>query len=233
MPDNKRVRLYTYIDDIEGRRNNTDEDSDEVGDKKAKEEDEAMDAQERADQQDLAELLNRKPTQGLKTPVSQKKKVNLEALIAEDKVLCSSALNEMVSFYAQYELCQESEQQPPVCGPKQAYSASIQQQFLSSLHPTYPSKSAAKMGKQFPTYTVCHYQIFNPSPNRTLYLNIYRETNLTDIGVYYERSEINQQEIFDNLQLAENEEFPQNVTQEDMEAARLDGKIQTKWTQVS
>lgn len=89
------------------------------------------------------------------------------------------------------------------------------------------------MGKQFPTYTVCHYQIFNPSPNRTLYLNIYRETNLTDIGVYYERSEVNQQEIFDNVQLAEHGELAQNVTQEEMEAARQDGKIQTKWTQVS
>ena len=223
VPDNKRVRLYTYIDDIEGRRNNTDEESDEVGDKKAKEEDEAMDAQERADQQDLAELLNRKPTQGIKK--EEKKKVNLEALVAEDKVLCSSALNEMVSFYAQYELCQEAEQQLPVCGAKQAISASIQPQFLSSLHPTYAAKSASKMGKQFPTYTVCHYQIFNPSPNRTLYLNIYRETNLTDIGVYYERPEVNQEEVFDNLQLTENDEFPQNITHDEMEAARLDGKV--------
>jgi len=208
VPDYKRVRLNTYFDDSEIRRNGTDEDSEDVGDRKAKEDDEALAAQERADQQDLAELLNRKPTQGPKTPVSQVKKVNLEALIAEEKALCSSALNDMVSFYAQYELCQESVLQAPVCGPKQAYSASVQQQFLSSLHPTYASNSSTKLGKQFPTYTVCHYQVFNPSPNRTLYLNIYRETNLTDIGVYFERSEVNQQEIADNLQLAENEEYP-------------------------
>ena len=45
-------------------------------------------------------MLSRKP-KGKGAPVTTKKKqVSPEALVSEDKVLCSSALNEMVSNYA-------------------------------------------------------------------------------------------------------------------------------------
>lgn len=54
------MRLYTYIDDIEGRHYN-DEESDEVGEKKPEEKEEVIDAQEQKDKQELAELLSRKP----------------------------------------------------------------------------------------------------------------------------------------------------------------------------
>ena len=36
---------------------------------------------------------------------------------------------------------------------------------------------------------MCMYEIINPYPTHTLYLNVYRLTNNSDIGVFYEDSE--------------------------------------------
>ena len=103
----KKVRLWTYEDDVEGRRNNTDEEQEEAVPEK-KEDLDIKEAQERADQAELAQLLSRKPSVAGKS-ATKKQKVNWDALVGEDQVLCGSALSEMVSPYSQYELCQEAD----------------------------------------------------------------------------------------------------------------------------
>jgi hypothetical protein len=43
-------------------------------------------------------------------------------------------------------------------------------------------------GAQFSKYSMCMYEIFNPYPDHTLYINVYRQTNNSDIGIYFEKS---------------------------------------------
>lgn len=40
----------------------------------------------------------------------------------------------------------------------------------------------------FSKYSMCMYEIYNPHPTHTLYLNVYRQTNNSEIGVYYEKA---------------------------------------------
>ena len=44
-----------------------------------------------------------------------------------------------------------------------------------------------KKGGQFTKYSVCVYEIYNPYPQHTLYLNLYRLTNNSDVGIYYQK----------------------------------------------
>jgi len=41
----------------------------------------------------------------------------------------------------------------------------------------------------FSKYSMCMYEITNPHPDHTLYLNLYRLTNNSDIGIYFKSSE--------------------------------------------
>jgi len=45
-------------------------------------------------------------------------------------------------------------------------------------------KKKASFGK----FSVCMYEIYNPYPDHTVYLNVYRMTNNSDIGIFYEDS---------------------------------------------
>ena len=38
----------------------------------------------------------------------------------------------------------------------------------------------------FSKYSMCMYEIFNPYPDHTLYVNVYRQTNHADVGMYFE-----------------------------------------------
>ncbi len=35
---------------------------------------------------------------------------------------------------------------------------------------------------------MCTYEVYNSRPAHTLYLNVYRKTNNSDIGIYYQKS---------------------------------------------
>ena len=37
---------------------------------------------------------------------------------------------------------------------------------------------------------MCMYEIFNPYPTHPLYVNIYRRSNNSDIGIYFQRSKV-------------------------------------------
>ena len=50
-------------------------------------------------------------------------------------------------------------------------------------------KNSKKKLVNFKKYSACVYEIFNPHPTHTLYLNLYRKTNNSDIGIYYQKSE--------------------------------------------
>lgn len=38
----------------------------------------------------------------------------------------------------------------------------------------------------FSKYSMCMYEIFNPFPDHTMYVNVYRQTNHADVGMYFE-----------------------------------------------
>jgi hypothetical protein len=40
----------------------------------------------------------------------------------------------------------------------------------------------------FTKYSMCMYEVTNPYPGHTLYLNVYRLTNNSDVGIYYQKS---------------------------------------------
>ena len=40
----------------------------------------------------------------------------------------------------------------------------------------------------FSKYSMCMYEVYNPYPKHTLYVNLYRQTNNSDIGIYFEES---------------------------------------------
>ena len=46
-------------------------------------------------------------------------------------------------------------------------------------------KNTNKKLANFKKYSTCVYEIYNPYPTHTLYLNLYRKTNNSDIGIYY------------------------------------------------
>jgi len=51
------------------------------------------------------------------------------------------------------------------------------------------SKDIGSTKVHFGKYSMCMYEIYNPYPSHTLYLNVYRLTNNSDIGVYFKNSE--------------------------------------------
>ena len=52
--------------------------------------------------------------------------------------------------------------------------------------------------------------------------------------MYYERQDLNYHEIMDNLQQSESDDiFAQNITKEEMEQVRQDGKISARWSAVT
>ena len=104
------------------------------------------------------------------------------ALVHPEDVLCSDTLRDTISFYSQFELAPTFEE---VCGKKYMNSTMVEQFFRSQ----DLSGDLADSDK-FTKYSMCMYEIINPWPTHTLYLNIYRQTNNTDIGIYFEKSEV-------------------------------------------
>lgn len=96
-------------------------------------------------------------------------------------MLCSDTLRDSVSFYSQFELAPTFRE---VCGQRYL-NASLQEQYMRSqdLVGAYADATA------FRKYSMCMYEIFNPYPTHTLYVNLYRQTNNSDIGIYFEESQ--------------------------------------------
>ena len=93
-------------------------------------------------------------------------------------VLCSDALADSVSFYAQFELAPTFKE---TCGPRYL-NATYKETFIRS------QDLSGGPSSTFSKYSMCMYEVFNPYPGHTMYLNVYRKTNHSDIGVYYQES---------------------------------------------
>lgn len=95
-------------------------------------------------------------------------------------MLCSDTLRDSVSFYAQFELAPTFRE---VCGQRYI-NASLQEKYMRSqdLVGVYDDPAV------FSKYSMCMYEIYNPYPQHTLYVNLYRQTNNSDIGIYFEES---------------------------------------------
>ena len=83
-----------------------------------------------------------------------------------------------MSFYAQFELAPTLKN---VCGERYL-NASMAEQYIHSNDVRGNKKTS------FGKYSVCMYEIYNPLPDHTVYLNVYRMTNNSDIGIFYEDS---------------------------------------------
>ena len=122
---------------------------------------------------------------------------NNKITIEPDQVVCSSSLRDTVSFYSQFKLCQgfqelqDEEQKSKYnqkCGNINTIKASTQEKFISigQKENQVPSENFRKMTRApLGSLEVCQYQIYNPYPNQTLYLSLYRYTNATQVGLYY------------------------------------------------
>ena len=97
-----------------------------------------------------------------------------------NNVLCSDTLRDGVSFYAQFELAPTFRE---VCGQRYI-NASLQEQYMRSRDLSDANADSAVFSK----YSMCMYEIINPHPKHTLYVNLYRQTNNSDIGIYFEES---------------------------------------------
>lgn len=60
-------------------------------------------------------------------------------------------------------------------------NASMSEQYIHN------TDNIKKKGGYFTKYSVCVYEVYNPYPQHTLYLNLYRLTNNSDIGIYYQK----------------------------------------------
>lgn len=95
-------------------------------------------------------------------------------------MLCSDVLKEKVSFYAQFELVPTLKN---VCGIRYRNATMVEQYIHSS------DVKSKKHPESFGKYSLCMYEIYNPNPTHSIYLNIYRLTNNSDIGIFYEDAE--------------------------------------------
>ena len=86
-------------------------------------------------------------------------------LVHPDNVLCSDTLRDKVSFYAQFELAPTFRE---TCGPRYR-NASMNEWFLQSNDLGMDSAFS-----DFSKYSMCMYEIFNPYPDHTIYINVYR-----------------------------------------------------------
>lgn len=79
-------------------------------------------------------------------------------------------------------------QPKPIAVPVVHVSKNKTGHFLPPLPPTPPPpppEPTYKTVYPFTEYSHCVYEIFNPFPNQTLFLNIYRQTNDSDIGIFF------------------------------------------------
>lgn len=100
------------------------------------------------------------------------------AMIDDGYTLCSQSLNDHVSYYSQFEVCEDM--QPKIvdnfCMPAtSSITAELRTQTLFS---------SVKPGEST-SFSVCHYQVFNPNPRRAIILNVHTGSSMVDIGVYY------------------------------------------------
>ena len=70
-----------------------------------------------------------------------------------------------------------------MCGERYL-NATLVEDYIRSMD----VKGDHSVGAQFSKYSMCMYEIFNPYPEHTLYINVYRQTNNSDIGIYFEKS---------------------------------------------
>mmetsp|Transcript_14850 Transcript_14850/g.25276 ORF Transcript_14850/g.25276 Transcript_14850/m.25276 type:complete len:234 (+) Transcript_14850:12-713(+) len=129
------------------------------------------------------------------------------------------------------------------CGEYFKFTATIQEKFISGgQNPTaYNTSSfnninhfnnrtedelATQNWRGLAKFDSCAYEIYNPFPNQTLYLSIYRFTNATQLGLYYLKSDSNQTiELTDTL-LSQPHPLNATETQGDWTLSKLLSKLQ-------
>ena len=78
----------------------------------------------------------------------------------------------------------------PHCRGQNYINASIVENFITSnnILEHAPKKKPAPgqpEEDQYGPYSLCVYEVYNPYPNQTLYLNVYRQTNYLHLGVEF------------------------------------------------
>lgn len=105
-------------------------------------------------------------------------------------------MNDKLSYFSQYDLCKvdapgdPSVYLQPHCRGQNYYNASIVENFITSNNILeHAPKKNSTLGQpeedQYGQYSLCVYEVYNPYPNQTLYLNVYRQTNYLHLGVEF------------------------------------------------